>query len=343
MANDENLIEAAEPNLSLPSESAVPRSRSKLFAYLQLFRAPNVFTAIADVSMGYFVTAQSLRGSAEFVLLITASCLLYTGGMVLNDVFDFEVDREERPQRPLPSGRISRTWARGLGFAMLAVGIAVAWAVGVVSTTSATRLWRPGLVSMVLAGCIVLYDMGAKKTVFGPLVMGSCRFLNILLGMSLYAAPAPGTWSLLDFDTSHFMIAGGIGIYIIGVTVFARSEATVSPRPGLILGVVIVAVGIAMLGAFPILHPDAFQYRIEPSSYWPLALLVISIWIFRRCLAAVSNPEPRSVQIAIKFCLMSLIVLDATLCLLVCAVPYSLAIVALLVPMLFLGRWIYST
>jgi 4-hydroxybenzoate polyprenyltransferase len=316
---------------------------SKLLAYLQLFRAPNVFTAIADVAMAYFVTATALREPLEFMFLVASTCLLYTGGMVLNDVFDFDIDLEERPQRPLPSGRISRTWAKWLGFEMLLIGVILAWFAAVAAEAAASEIVRTGLIAIALAACVILYDGGAKNTFLGPVVMGSCRFLNILLGMSLYAAPTASEWRLLGFGTSHLMIAGGIGIYIVGVTIFARSEATTSARSGLILGAIVMAAGIALLAAFPMLHPDSFQYRFDPATNWPIGLAVVSVWIFRRCIAAIRDPEPRKVQLAIKFSLMSLIVLDGTLCLLVCPLPYALAIVALLVPMLFLGRWIYST
>jgi len=75
---------------------------SKLLAYLQLFRAPNVFTAIADVAMGFVFVTGSLQPVGGFLCLALASCLLYTAGMILNDVYDFDVDLKERPSRPLP-------------------------------------------------------------------------------------------------------------------------------------------------------------------------------------------------------------------------------------------------
>ena len=72
---------------------------NRLLPYLQLFRAPNVFTAIADVAMGFLVVSRSLEAWGEFLLLAVASAALYTAGMVLNDVFDFEVDQRQRPHR----------------------------------------------------------------------------------------------------------------------------------------------------------------------------------------------------------------------------------------------------
>ena len=96
-----------------------------LRAYLELLRLPNVFTAMADVVMGFFfvVVVNVPVDAARLGLLVGASSLLYCAGMVLNDVFDFDLDARERPERPLPSGRISRPAAARLGWGLLATGV----------------------------------------------------------------------------------------------------------------------------------------------------------------------------------------------------------------------------
>ncbi|MGE3777611.1 MAG: UbiA family prenyltransferase, partial [Pirellulaceae bacterium] len=207
---------------------AVSSRPARWMAYLRLFRAPNSFTAIADVAMAYLVTAPAPLPRLPGIILACATVLMYTAGMVLNDVFDYEIDREERPQRPLPAGQISVSWARWLGWEMLLVGAALAWLTGLLAGDRDASWWRPGVIGSLLAACIVLYDGGLRRTFVGPLVMGACRFWNVLMGMSLYAAPS-GTTSVAGFDPSHVCIAGGIGLYIVGVTVFSRSEATQSP------------------------------------------------------------------------------------------------------------------
>ena len=113
-------------------------SVSPLQSYLELLRLPNVFTAVADVAMGFFFVQaawafsddpqQSLLpiGLWTVGLLAAASALLYSAGMVLNDVFDIELDRQEQPYRPLPSGRIPLSSARWLGWQLLTLGIMLA-------------------------------------------------------------------------------------------------------------------------------------------------------------------------------------------------------------------------
>ena len=153
-------------------------------AYLQLLRLPNVFTAMADILLGFLFTHASLEPWPEFALLLCASSLMYLAGMVLNDYFDQEQDARERPFRPIPSGRVSARTARSLGWTMVLAGAGLGWGV-----TALTGTLRPGVVATLLAMAIVAYDAMLKKTPAGPLAMGVCRMLNVLLGMSAAGEP----------------------------------------------------------------------------------------------------------------------------------------------------------
>src|SRR6185369_15287585 len=92
-------------------------------------RLPNLFTSMADVLMGYWLTHETLSPVGVFLLLLGSSGCLYIGGMVLNDVFDIEQDRQERPRRPLPSGRVAESHAKAIGMTLLVVGILLGWCV----------------------------------------------------------------------------------------------------------------------------------------------------------------------------------------------------------------------
>ncbi len=315
------------------SGSQRPSSAGSLaFAWAQLFRLPNLFTAFADVLLGFFI-AHRLGGDYPFpwlslLLLLGASGCLYTAGMVLNDVFDAEIDARERPDRPIPSGRIPWEIARLVGFELLIVGMALGWGVSYLDGSL-----RAGLVATLLAAAILLYDQALKKTPAAPLVMGSCRFLNVLLGLSTLAG---------SIETWHYIIAAGIGVYIAGVTWFARTEARESNRLLLAWGVLVMVLGISLLAWFPVWQnqhlldatPEAI--RSQRSTWrWFMALLgALIIW---RPLVAVIEPTPKRVQFAVKHCLLSLIVLDATVCLVVGGRPEGFLILLLLIPAFSLG------
>jgi hypothetical protein len=306
---------------------------SPIRSWLQLFRLPNVFTAAADVLMGYLFTHPSLEEYRVSLLLVGASCLLYTAGMVLNDVFDIEIDRRERPGRPLPSGRIGLTTARWVGFELLLVGVGLAWLAG-----SFAGSLRPGLVATALAAAVLLYNRVLKQTPAGPLGMGACRFLNVLLGMSA----ADVSW-----QPTHLLVAAGIGVYIVGVTWFARTEAEVSRRPQLALAATVMAVGMALLAAFPYFSSEADGPFSQPvfveAGNWHWRWLALGLLLLARPIAAIATPTPARVQSAVKNCILWLIALDAITCYTVRGPNWALLIFALLIPALFLGRWIYST
>lgn len=316
--------------------------RSLWTAYLQLLRLPNVFTAVADVAMGFLVVHQQFAPGVVLACLVLATACLYSAGMVLNDVWDLEHDRKLRPERPLPSGRVSWHVARRLGFALLGMGVASGWAAGYLGMVPDALPWRAGVIATLLGISVWLYDRLLKRTPLGPLTMGACRFFNVLLGMSV-AAPVEGAPIWLGFGTHHVMIATGIGIYVAGVTWFASTEAVTSSRWQLAEATFVKSVGIAVLALVYRWLPEGVTPTLSNEKAWFLLLGLIAFTIIRRSSMAVSNPVPQQVQWAVKHSIWSLIVLDASIALLVSAPGWSLIILLLLVPTVVLGRQIQST
>jgi len=322
----------------------------KIRALLELIRLPNVFTVIADILMGYLFVHPSLAPTPRFLCVLASSIALYWAGMVLNDVFDVEQDRVERPDRPLPSGRISLGMARGLGWGLLAAGVALGFFAGRVAP-AAELPWRSGVIAMLIAACVVLYDGVFKKSALGPLFMGGCRTGNILLGMSAgpvihdYATP------VLQFDAAQLSIACGLGLYVAGVTWFARNEAQEDGvgsggRGDLQRGMMVMIIGLLWLALFTqtsVCQGGRYDLQMKPA-IWPLMVLLLGVSVIRRVVSVVMNPSSLGVQVAVRQCILSLIVFDAAICLASRNPWYwSVLIIALIVPMLGLGRWFYST
>ena len=301
-------------------------------AYLQLMRLPNVFTAMADVAMGFLFTHPSLSPLGVFLLLLLSSSCLYSGGMVLNDVFDLQQDRHERPQRPLSSGRLPWKTATRLGWSLLFWGIAAGWAAALI----AQRDW-PGIVVFILAGLIVFYDSYAKRYAAGAVVMGACRGFNVLLGMSASPFPLPKV---------AYLVAGGIGIYIAGVTWFARREVEGSKRLTLLLATIVAAAGLAALMAAPLLDHDDWPFTanfVFHLKNWLLLWSVIVVSIGWRSIAAIADPVPAKMQAAVKSGILGIIALDAAVIYGVHGLGSAMGILLLMAPAVLLGRWVYST
>ncbi len=313
--------------------STSPNSRpaSTARAYLELVRLPNIFTAMADVAMGFlFVRAISgPRDGLVLGLLVTASSLLYAAGVVLGDLFDMQIDARQRPERPLPSGRVLPAVAAWLGWELLLIGVALAWVVAFF-----TGNLRPGVVAGLLAACIVLYDARLKRTPVGPVLMGACRMLNVLLGMSVAAAP---------WQVEHWLVAGGIGAYIVGVTWFARTETRQSSRVQLAAATTVMMAGIALLAWFPSWTDELVPSIRQQPGRWGLLMVILGVLIGWRCLRAVVEPAPRRVQTAVEQCILSLVILDAAVCYAMRGTLEAVMILWLLLPVMLLGRWIRLT
>ncbi|MDD9206889.1 UbiA family prenyltransferase [Georgenia sp. 10Sc9-8] len=136
----------------------------------ELVRLPGALTVPGDVLAG--AAAAGWPAGGRTAVLPAASVCLYWAGMALNDYADRELDAVERPERPLPSGRVSPRTALGVGAGLSAAGLALAAAAG-------PRAVPPALA---LAGAVWSYDMLAKPTPAGPAVMAAARGLDVLLG-----------------------------------------------------------------------------------------------------------------------------------------------------------------
>ena len=169
--------------------------------------------------------------------------------------------------------------------------------------------------------------------------MGMCRTLNVLLGMSLFPPSGPEPiW--FSFSAAQWSIAGGIGIYVAGITWFAKTEARDSNRLLLTFGLAVMAIGLGIMASMERLGKETmFTNEIV----WPALLTLLMIAVFRRGILAIAVPKPDRVQATVKQAIFSLIVLDASVCLAVRGPMWAIGILALLLPMTLLGKWIYST
>jgi 4-hydroxybenzoate polyprenyltransferase len=299
---------------------------AQLKPYAQLVRLPNVFTAFADICLGGLAAHILPDRWLPFLFLLLSSGCLYCAGMVWNDFFDIDQDRKERPFRPIPSGRVPRERAGRLGAGLLLMGVGLATLAGV---SASAWNWVPVALALALVAAILLYDAWLKRTWAGPLGMGACRFLNVLLGVSV-AADGAAPWSV------H--AAAVVGLYIVGVTWFARTEARASKQSTLAAAALVMLA--ALLLALPL--PLWLQPPEASSPLFPYLLVALGLLVGIPAGEAVAHPAPAQVQAAVKRAIMGLVLLDAVLATAL-AGAIGLVILLLLLPALYLGRWIYST
>lgn len=137
----------------------------------ELVRLPAALTVPGD-SLAGAATAGWPCGRRTWAFPLSSICL-YWAGMALNDYADRELDRTERPERPIPSGRVEPSQALALAAGLTGTGLAIAGAAG---GRDALRIVLP------LATAVWTYDLVAKQTMAGPAVMATARGLDVLLG-----------------------------------------------------------------------------------------------------------------------------------------------------------------
>ncbi len=194
--------------------------------WLVVTRCSNLPTVWSNVISGWLlgmaaviqtptVVVPSALSSTLFILL-TGISLLYVGGMILNDVFDYEWDCKNRPERPLPSGFISRTKAKWAGTIILLAGAAL-------SIFSGGRFFNPTqfFIIALLVIFILWYDLAHKGNSFAPVIMGGCRALLPVAGFA-----AATTNGVHPPPNSLYVYAAVLGIYTYALTWVAKYELT---------------------------------------------------------------------------------------------------------------------
>ncbi len=270
---------------------------------------------MADILLGFSVSGLAIRSTGFYgglfsitqpiplLFLLLASSCLYAGGIIFNDIFDLELDKRERPERPLPSGKISKRNATIFASALLIIGIASASYVSVTSM----------IVAFSIAVFALLYDSWGKHQSFGPLNMGICRGLNLLFGLTASTQNISNVWMLVLIPT----------LYITTITMISREEVhggttKTIQRTIILYGIVILAsLSLSILPSFTVIVSLPF-------------LLLFTIVIYKPLLQAKKNTTPAQIKKVVRAGIISLIILDASLSAGFAGWGYGLLVLALL-------------
>lgn len=267
----------------------------KIRATLELMRPANIVTAFADILAGFAVAGGIINFSGEPALfspeglgwLLLSTFGLYGGGVVFNDVFDAELDARERPERAIPSGRVSKLQASLLGTLLHLIGAIAAFQVNQTA----------GFIAITIAILTIIYDSKAKHSVvFGPLFMGLCRGGNLLLGISIIPGILFENWFLAIIPI----------VYIASITLISRGEVSGGSK---IHGYTAVGMIISVIAAL-LLLAIAPEYSLLTA----IPFLILFTWmILPAFLNAAINPEALTIKNAVKRGVLSLIFLNSVL------------------------------
>jgi 4-hydroxybenzoate polyprenyltransferase len=189
--------------------------------YLLLGRVSNLPTVWSNCLTGALL-ADAEASPLRVVWIAASLSLFYIAGMFLNDAFDAQYDRVQRPERPIPRGWIGEPRVVLIGIALLVAGETMLVLVGAE---------LPGLGLLV---AIVYYDWRHKRDSLSPLVMAMCRaFVYVIAAVAVASSLPPQV----------LVGAAVLASYVVGLSQIAKRNLAPGPTIAMLIA------GISLLDA----------------------------------------------------------------------------------------------
>lgn len=334
----------------------------KIRAYAELVRPPALCTASADSWAGIacMCTLMTLKSSsiADFMqsshgwywlgyipgISLPALCytlcismLIYAAGMVSNDLFDHKIDLEERPQRPIPSGRVNR-WEASLLMLTLQTGaLFIAYQLDIVVVYAA------------LATIISTYAYNYifKMQWISPFIMGICRGCNFWIGLCV-------AWVLISksITLDHTVEDPALNLLIV----------LTQPSVGLItIGSIIYVMTLTMVSTYEVTGGVIAQRRSKvlcalsllPLCYWVCNILnvwawscLLITWILYKAMQPLLNHvdgDSIFVRQVVMAGIRGVALMNAVICCGFGFYMYGILLVVLTLSAKYVARWFYAT
>ncbi len=253
--------------------------------YAALTRISNLPTCWTNVLTGCAIGSMAAHEPVAVLSVTVLSVIIslfYMAGMALNDLGDVEIDRQQRPDRPIASGRISPRAALIFIVALFAIA------------TALLLIYFPHCIylALLLVTMIVLYDITHKRFSYSIVFMASCRSLIYII--SAYAVFGAST---RGFSTDVAIASTVLGLYIALLTLVARSEnkQQIDKRRWLSIAIMFLA-------------PVVFAISL-PTTIYPCIIALILLTILSRAAMFVFSEPPRTKRAVLTW-LASICLLD---------------------------------
>ena len=146
---------------------------------IKITRPLNVFISFISIFIGALVSG-SFKVNSTLLFAGFTAALITAGANIINDIFDVDIDRINKPERPLPSGQISLKYARYLFYVLYGSGLIFAALCGPLMFITA----------LIIAFILFWYSAVLKRTIlWGNLIV------SIISGFTfIYGAMSVGNW-----------------------------------------------------------------------------------------------------------------------------------------------------
>jgi geranylgeranylglycerol-phosphate geranylgeranyltransferase len=152
--------------------------------FLTLTRPINSIVAGLAAIVAYLIATGSLIPETVFLFGIVA--LITAAGNTINDFFDADIDAINRPDRPIPSGTVSRTSAQGFAVTLFIAGILLSFftnplCIGITILNSLILVaYAAKLKKIPLLGNIAVAYLSASIFLFGGALSGWDGFIHMI-------------------------------------------------------------------------------------------------------------------------------------------------------------------
>jgi 4-hydroxybenzoate polyprenyltransferase len=297
-----------------------------------------------DILAGYFVTTinnLTLVNYQNILILVLSSIFLYMGGLITNDLFDINIDKIERPNRPLASGKIKESTIILLSILFFGTGIFLAFLL-----TFATIV-----ISIVLVIMILLYNYRLKNGKLRSFLMGGIRSLNVIYGSTTTYIFFTNTnydffdTSFINITTTNLLIVSfAIFFHIFTLTLLSKRETENEDKQYknslnlkniyivyLVTFVIILFVGITFI-------PNKYPFLV----FFIAFLLSITIIFYNK----INNRKKNGyldIQFLVKYMIILLILLDTSFVAGSNSIYMSLISISMIFPCLIIGKKVLLT
>ncbi|MDD4132416.1 MAG: geranylgeranylglycerol-phosphate geranylgeranyltransferase [Methanocorpusculum sp.] len=158
-----------------------PIEYMSLSGYVKIIRPVNAGVSGITAGVAYFIAGGT--NPLYAVLLLFIVLVICGAGNVLNDYFDLEIDKVNRPGRPIPSGKVSAKKALLWAFTLFGTGILAAcftsiWCLGIaLINTVILIIYAAKFKGIPLLGNLCVAYLSGSIFLFGGLLVGPESFL----------------------------------------------------------------------------------------------------------------------------------------------------------------------
>lgn len=152
--------------------------------FFSIIRPANAVMAGVAAVVAYLVATGTLVPAAGLLLIVVT--LITAAGNVINDYYDADIDAVNRPDRPIPSGQVSRNTALWYAIVLFISGIAVClftnWICIAFAVINALllALYAARLKSMPLVGNLAVSYLSGSMFLFGGAFAGMGGLIHLV-------------------------------------------------------------------------------------------------------------------------------------------------------------------